>query len=583
MSNSRLFIQYNNFSGKASFFCDYAENERYMAAFRGETFGLVDRNGHEYSACTCFDAKSFLSLIADRGYESAYDLNGAFAAAIYDKGRKTLQVLNDRFGILPIYVAAAGPEEWLVSSDVRDMKGRIALRPDYTGIAEYLTFDYCLEDRTFFQDVKYMLPGQELVFSASGREEHTYFELPPAAAEKEKSRREYIDELDDLYCHAIAIRKADENIIGLTGGLDSRLILAILGGKGTHTYNFGNLGSGDEQGASRLAEMFHTDHHYLSFADVDVAGSAREIVSRCGGQCPWERFYVLNSAREKALVPGAAEISGMGGDAISGQKSNFTGLIPLMGRRMTEGSYTREENRLIGDIVRGRIPASNASYYGRRITECGGDLKKDFLRAARAARSGTSFGNYTMRLKLRTLERRVTASSMWLTGQFLPIRFPIYDYSVLNYFNRLPQKYRYGQNLYIDYICEKYPRAAEAPHSETGHRVDNSHVFRTDYVTVRNYVMQKYLGQIPAYTNSFGFVNDRIRECKNIKDLISNCTPTADGLFDITAYGDVDGLLDAAFEKGGAAAMKHLKNIIHISLMNECFFDGEIDVLRTKR
>lgn len=577
MNENKFLLRYDKNDSTVSFFCNHAQNEHYQCAFFGETFSLVDADGYEYGKDACFSANDLLCLVISHGQEVIYDLNGAFVAAVYDKTTKILRLINDRFGLIPVYVVFDDIDGILVTITIQDLKGQINLSPDYIGIAEYLSFDYCLEDRTFFKDVEYMLPGQEIVFKASGIESKTYYTLPQTEDASNKERKDYINELDDLYRHAISIRKADENTIGLTGGLDSRLILGILGGNHTHTYNFGNMGSGDEVGASVLAAIYQTDHHYLSFDKIDPIQDAREIIQRCDGQCPWERFYVLNSAKAKLMIRGAVEISGMGGDAISGQKSNFTGLLPNMGASMSNKDYKKHKNRLIKDITRGRIAINNPNVYGPKLTDMWNEVMNDYSRATTAAETGQTFGNYIMRLKLRSLERRVTASSMWITSQFLPIRFPIYDYSVMCFFNRIPQKYRFGQNLYIDYISRKYPDAAKAPHSETGHKVDNLHVLRTDYVTVRNYAMQKLLNRKSAYTNSFGFVNDKIRNTNCLKEILNSQRISDHGLFNISAYGDYENLMDKAFDKGGTA-MILLKSMIQIALINEEYFNNSIDL-----
>ena len=571
-----FFIHYMA-DGQIDFLSRSERNDSYTVAFIGEGFGLVDENGQEYDTGYVGSALDFLNLISLHDLDVIHDINGAFLSAVYDCKEKVLRIENDRFGLLPAYVLPDGEGGWYITSQIQNLCGLVEINPDYVGIAEYLTFDYCLEDRTFFNGVKYMVPAEKITISADGIKREIYYRLPKTFGEKVKSKDEYMDEFDELYRHAIEIRKAEDNIIGLTGGFDSRLILGILGGEKCHTYNFGNKGSGDEVGATALADAFDTDHHYLDFTGVDIVSDAREIIRLGDGQCPWERFYALNAAKDKSKVMGGVEVSGMGGDAISGQKSNFTGLIPNMGRKMNDAAYTHEGRRLISDISRGRLAAYDLKHYGKRLAYCWDEVRTEFGKATKEAEVGDTFGNYTMRLKLRTLERRVTMSSMWITAHYLPIRFPIYDYAVMAFFNRLPQKYRYGQKLYIETIAKKYKKAASAPHSETGQCVNTGHILRTDFVTVRNYAMKKLFGISPAYTNSFGFVNQKIRECENIKDLISDQRPSKDGIFNITEYGNVDNLINIAMTKGGTA-MTMLKNIIQISLVNEIFFDNKIEM-----
>lgn len=61
--------------------------------------------------------------------------------------------------------------------------------PDYVGISEYLSFDHCLEDRTFFQGVNYILPAQKLVVNKNGIKKEIYWSLPSCDGKKSNQKR----------------------------------------------------------------------------------------------------------------------------------------------------------------------------------------------------------------------------------------------------------------------------------------------------------------------------------------------------------------------------------------------------------
>ena len=173
-------------------------------------------------------------------------------------------------------------------------------------------------------------------------------------------------------------------------------------------------------------------------------------------------------------------------------------------------------------------------------------------------------------------------SSMWLVGQFLPIRFPIYDYRVMNFFNTVPQTYRFGQRLYIRMIQECYPKVAACPHSDTGRPVRESHAVMVDFVTVYNYIRSKLGLKKKAYNNSFGFVNDAMMagiKKGTIGSLLSSQTASNNGIFNLSGFGGTaEGLISQAGE-GNGMAMILVKNMVHLSLMNEMFFDGRMDLI----
>lgn len=554
------------------------EDSDYAVTFFGETFGHIDDVLNTVEGNRISSARELLTFISERGIKSVEKLNGVFVTAIYEKKKHRLTIYNDRFGLYPLYYTTTEGGNFYFSQDVRLLRQVMELKPDYTGIAEYLSFDYCLEDRSFFQDVKYIMPAQKLEFQDGKLAVNTYWTLPQSDGKRKKRKKEYLRELHNIYTDAVLRRKSDSvNIIGLTGGFDSRLILAILDGEEISSYNYGNAGSGDNVGGQALAEVYHTKHHYLQFEDLDFASTAREIVSRSDGQCPFERFYQANAAKEKAKVKGGIEISGMGGDAVSGQKSNFTGLFPNMGGNMTVRKKNYYRKRLLNDITRGRMTVNRTDIYGPLMTQEWENVVKEYNRAVDIAEAGQTFGNYTMRLKLRTLERRVTMSSMWIVNQHLSIRFPVYDYRVMNFFNTVPQTYRFGQRLYIRMIQDYYPKAAKCPHSETGKPVRESHCVMVDFITVKDYLLGKFGLKKSVYSNSFGFVNDAIRACNNLDGLVTHQKPTPKGIFNISKYGSVETIIDKA-RHGDNAALKILKNIIQISLLNELYFDNQIEM-----
>ena len=552
-----------------------AEDEEYIAAYFGEIFGIVDDSNNSIEELHIQNARSFLDAVKVHGIRSIESFDGAFIAAVLRKSDSTLVIYNDRFGLYPLYYMEH--EGAFYFAQEAKLLGQIQpLEPDYIGISEFLSFDYCLEDRTMFRNVKYILPGQKIVAKGMDFSVSTYWELPGAEGKPTKSKTEYLNELNHLYRRSVLMRRsAETNVIGLTGGFDSRLILAILDDAKVASYNFGNVGTGDQIGASYLAKEYSTDHHYLSFDDLDFSETAREIVLRSDGQCPFERFYMPIAAREKAKEPGGVEISGMGGDAISGQKSNFTGLVPMMSARMHDSRKRRCGKRIFSNATRGRLKTNNPHVYGPALVDCWSDVCADFSRALFAAEKGKTFGNYTMRLKLRTLERRVTMASMWIVNQFLPIRFPVYDYAVMNFFNTVPQTYRFGQRLYIRLIQNFYPRAAKAPHSETGKPVRESHCVTVDWITVRDFIKGKLGMGKSGYNDSFRFVNDAFRNCADLEELVCIQEPSPHGLFNMTEYGDVRNLISKV-KSGDNSSLTLLKSIIHISLMNKLFFHNSI-------
>ncbi len=88
-------------------------------------------------------------------------LRGMFAFALWDGER--LFAARDRFGIKPFYYAVVGEVLYFAS----EIKALLPFLPeiatDAEALAEYLTFQYTLGERSLFRHVQVLLPGHLLL------------------------------------------------------------------------------------------------------------------------------------------------------------------------------------------------------------------------------------------------------------------------------------------------------------------------------------------------------------------------------------------------------------------------------------
>ena len=86
-------------------------------------------------------------------------LHGAFAAAIWDARPRRLILVNDRFGMRPLYYAKL-PGGLPFASEIKALLAdpRVPRRDDLRGIAQFFTFGQLLGEDTFFEAVR-LLPA----------------------------------------------------------------------------------------------------------------------------------------------------------------------------------------------------------------------------------------------------------------------------------------------------------------------------------------------------------------------------------------------------------------------------------------
>ena len=156
------------------------------------------------------------------------EINGSFIIAIYDTLKEKLTIVNDRHGLIKLYyycddnLFCFAPKIKPLLSLVSNKK----LRKE--SIVDFFLFGYLLGDNTFFRQIMQLHSGSILEISNGNMKLIRYWDYEYAEIPETKSREELINELSTLWQNAVERRTKLDNeiIIPLSGGLDSRAILA---------------------------------------------------------------------------------------------------------------------------------------------------------------------------------------------------------------------------------------------------------------------------------------------------------------------------------------------------------------------
>ncbi len=152
--------------------------------------------------------------------------NGMFVAAAYHDGR--IRVLNDCWGSLPLYYTASRTF-FAASTSIAFLR---SLLPgggtlDEGAFAQIACFGQTLDGSTMVRGIRRMKAGTEIVprFSGADIVERRYWSIH--FSQEDYSPR-LLDETAEAFitAHARLLRKYPDAIAGITGGFDSRTILA---------------------------------------------------------------------------------------------------------------------------------------------------------------------------------------------------------------------------------------------------------------------------------------------------------------------------------------------------------------------
>jgi asparagine synthase (glutamine-hydrolysing) len=309
-----------------------------VISYNGEIYNFrelrseLESLGHRFRSRT--DTEVLLYAYAEWGEKALERLNGMFACAIWDKRRQELFLARDRYGIKPLYYTQRG-QSFLFSSEVKAFLVHPSYVPrmDKQALLEYLTFQNFFTDRTLFDGVRLLPAGcytHLALGSSSLGDIRRYWDYGFQEPEEPCDAREYLEELDRLFCRAVDRQLVSDVDIGayLSGGMDSGSITAIAArhfpnlrsftcGFDLHSASGLEIACDERERAEFLSYLFKTEHYEM----VLKAGDMERVLPaltwhleepRVGQSYP--NFYVAQLASKFVKVV----LSGGGGDEIFG-------------------------------------------------------------------------------------------------------------------------------------------------------------------------------------------------------------------------------------------------------------------------
>jgi asparagine synthase (glutamine-hydrolysing) len=249
----------------------FNEDRTLLAVMEGELYGYAERRRELTAAGHHFRSDSHAELLL-HGYEAAgqaffSDLQGAFVAALWDSRSRQLILVNDRFGMKPLYYAQPAGR-LLFASEAKALLAdpEVSRKPDPRGIAQYFTFGQLLAEDTLFDGIRYLPAAGWLTYDArTGRlATETHWRLEPEKIRTGTSEAELLDRIDDAFKQAVDRRALGAERLGLSlsGGLDARSILGVMEpGTPLTTVTMGMEGSIDHRNSRQMAEIAGCRHH----------------------------------------------------------------------------------------------------------------------------------------------------------------------------------------------------------------------------------------------------------------------------------------------------------------------------------
>jgi asparagine synthase (glutamine-hydrolysing) len=186
-------------------------------------------------------------------------VDGIFTAIVYDKEKRCLQIITDRYGLKPFYLYAKN-NCLIFAPELKCFpcfhSFQLNIRKDVVDC--FIDLEHLMGTATWFDAVEVTLPSTIYTYSWSDNslnKKHywSWSSLQRSSISMEKA----VEQMADLLDKAIMLRaKSNARIgVGLSGGFDSRAILAAIHEANPITYTFGTEESADVRFAKEIAKI----------------------------------------------------------------------------------------------------------------------------------------------------------------------------------------------------------------------------------------------------------------------------------------------------------------------------------------
>jgi hypothetical protein len=255
------------------------------------------------------------------------------ACVEWDPAKGSLRIVSSIVGLPPIYLCRM-PGAIAVASELHHFRALVELRADIDpqAVVELFTVGHPLEHRSLFKNITVMPGGHSFTANAQGQYDLTPYWNPPEP-HPETDPSSYIDSQVEAFRQAVNKLHLSDSVLSLTGGLDTRAILAVLSGANVKltacTITGGRTLCLDARQAAELCKAYGMPHVVVSLDEQFVRDLPTYVLeaSRLSGG-----LASLGQAHEVYFY---RQIQGLGSRRLSGILGN------QVGRRGVEGISAR--------------------------------------------------------------------------------------------------------------------------------------------------------------------------------------------------------------------------------------------------
>jgi len=302
-----------------------------VISFNGEIYNYIELKEAlkaDWTFRTASDTETILAAYDKWGVECLKHLRGMFSFGIWDS--KRFFAARDRFGIKPFYYAEVGGALYFAS----EMKALLPILPEVAtepdALAEYLTFQYTIGERTLFKGIRQLMPGHALTVENGILRVFRYWDVN-YRVDWDHTPRWFEEQMRERLTDSIKVHLRSDVPVGayISGGIDSSLI-GIMAAREESSGRIGFHGKFtqfpgyDESGYAHQACKFGgIELREIEITARDFRDSIESVIyhldTPVAGPGSFPQFMVSKLAADQVKVV----LGGQGGDEIFGGYARY--------------------------------------------------------------------------------------------------------------------------------------------------------------------------------------------------------------------------------------------------------------------
>lgn len=385
-----------------------------------------------------YDSKNWKTTFMKMSVEECFaeKMRGGFCGFSYDSCNNTIHIYSDQVGNKAVYYMMK-KEAVIVASNIYFMikvlkDNAIQYHIDGKAVDYLLSYGYMLDQSTVVTEIKRVLPGEWVTVTPNEIQSKIYYMIHNDYSQ-ELSEREAIERIDGAFRQAVKreFEKDREygykHLVDLSGGLDSRMVCWVaheMGYTKQLNLSYARKNYIDYKVSQKIALELHHMYFFNPLDDANWMMDIEEIVKVNNGAAP----YCASTGSNRCL------------------------------KNINNNLYGIEHTGMVGDAILSTFYKDETVAHGKPVS--GLNKYSEILNIQTESKILEKYHNQEL-FALYTRGLLGAQSSYMIRQEYFETGSPFLDVDFLNVCFKLPYKYRNRHYIYLKWIKEKYPAAAE--------------------------------------------------------------------------------------------------------------------------